>query len=50
MKSRKTELDADVIGGHGSLTPEEEKAISEFIRQRKLASQKSKKSPRSKAA
>ena len=50
MKSKKTELNVDVIGGQGSLTAAEEKAISEFIRQRKLASQKNKKRQRSKAA
>ncbi|MEI8054167.1 MAG: hypothetical protein WCH52_10545 [Bacteroidota bacterium] len=40
MKSKKTELNVDVIGGQGSLTAAEEKAISELIKQRKLASQK----------
>ena len=50
MKSKKTELNVDVIGGQGSLTAAEVKAISEFIRQRKLASQKNKKTHRSKAA
>jgi hypothetical protein len=50
MKSKKKELDVDVIGGQGSLTPAEEKSISEFIRQRKLSSQKTKKTNRSKAA
>lgn len=50
MKSKKKELDVDVIGGQGSLTPAEEKAISEFIKQRKLSSQKNKKTHRSKAA
>lgn len=50
MKTKKTELDVDVIGGQGSLTPAEEKAISQFIKQRKLSSQKNKKAHRSKAA
>jgi len=50
MKSKKTELNVDVIGGQGSLTAAEEKAISELIKQRKLASQKNKKTQRSKAA
>lgn len=50
MKSKKKELDVDVIGGQGSLTPAEEKAISEFIKQRKLSSHKNKKTHRSKAA
>ena len=50
MKTNKIDLDLDFIGGQGSLTAAEEKAISEFIRQRKLASQKNKKTHRSKAA
>ncbi len=29
------ELDIDFIGGHGSLTTEEEKALSVFFKQRK---------------
>ncbi len=32
MKKRKNELDVDFIGEGGSLTKEEEKAISEFIK------------------
>ncbi len=41
MKTEKKELDVDYIGGQGPLTPTEEKAISEFIRQRlQLASTK----------
>ena len=31
-------LDVDVIGGQGALTNEEEKAISEYLLQRKLSS------------
>ncbi len=50
MKTKKTELDVDVIGGQGSLTHAEEKAISEFFRQRKLALEKNKKVQRSKVA
>ena len=50
MKRKKTELDVDFIGGQGHLTPKEEKAISEFIKQRKLAAQKNKKTHRSKSA
>lgn len=50
MKSKKIELDVDIIGGQGPLTSAEEKAISEFIRERKLASQKTKKIHRSKIA
>ncbi len=37
MKTHKIELDVDFIGGQGSLTIEEEKAISAFIKQRKLS-------------
>lgn len=40
MKTKKIELDVDFIGGLGSLTIKEEKALSEFFKQRKL--QKSK--------
>jgi len=37
MKTRKLELDVDYIGMQGSsLTKDEEKAISEFIKQSKL--------------
>lgn len=35
MKHRKAELDVDYIGGLGSLTKEDEKAISDFIKARK---------------
>lgn len=41
MKTKKLELDVDFIGGQGSLTVEEEKALNEFFRQRKLTSKKS---------
>lgn len=34
MKNKTKELDVDFIGGQGPLTAEEEKAISNFIRQR----------------
>ena len=37
MKTKKIELDVDFIGGQGSLTIEEEKALSNFFQQRKLA-------------
>ncbi|MEI6596510.1 MAG: hypothetical protein WCO28_13170 [Bacteroidota bacterium] len=40
MKTKKLELDVDFIGGQGSLTVEEEKALDDFFRQRKLASKK----------
>ena len=42
MKTKKIELDVDFIGGQTSLTKEEEKAISEYIRINK--SKKNKKS------
>ena len=35
MKTRKVELDVDFIGGQTSLTKEEEKAISDFIKKNK---------------
>jgi len=40
-KTKKIELDVDFIGGQGSLTIEEEKALSEFFKQRKLQKSKS---------
>ena len=47
MKPKKLELDVDVIGGLGSLTAEEEKALSEFFKKRKTAkTSKSKKTNR----
>jgi hypothetical protein len=36
MKRKSTELDVDFIGGQDPMTKEEEKAISEFIKARKL--------------
>jgi hypothetical protein len=35
MKTKKIELDVDFIGGKNSLTKEEEKTISEFIKKNK---------------
>jgi len=35
MKTKKIELDVDFIGGQTSLTKEEEKTISEFIKKSK---------------
>ena len=35
MKTKKIELDVDFIGGQTSLTKEEEKAITEFIKSKK---------------
>ena len=36
MKTKKVELDVDFIGGQTSLTKEEEKAISDFIKKNKI--------------
>jgi hypothetical protein len=36
MKTIKIDLDVDFIGGQGSLSVEEEKALSEFLKNRKL--------------
>ena len=41
MKVNKIELNVDVIGGQGPLTIAEEKALSIFFKERKLASIKS---------
>ena len=41
MKTKKNELDVDFIGGQGSLTAEEEKALSDFFRKRKMTSKPS---------
>jgi hypothetical protein len=38
MKTRKTELDVDFIGGQEPLTIDEEKALSEYFKKRKLTS------------
>ena len=46
MKTKKIELDVDFIGGQGSLTIEEEKALSNFFQQRKLTKKASTKSKR----
>jgi len=35
MKTKKVELDVDFIGGQTSLTKEEEKTISDFIKKNK---------------
>jgi len=35
MRTSKIELDVDFIGGQSSLTSEEEKALSDFFKQRK---------------
>jgi hypothetical protein len=36
MKAKKIELDVDFIGGQGPLTAEEEKALSDFFKKRKM--------------
>ncbi len=36
MKKKKEELDVDFIGGQGPLTKEEERAISEYLKTKKL--------------
>ena len=40
MKTKKLELDVDFIGGQGSLTIDEEKALSEYFKKRKQQSNK----------
>ena len=40
MKTKKIDLDVDYIGGQGSLTDDEEKALSEFFSQSKKTSNK----------
>jgi hypothetical protein len=40
MKTKKKELDDDFIGGLGPLTKEEEKSLSDFFKQRKLATKR----------
>ncbi len=40
MKHKSAELDEDFIGGQDQMTKEEEKAISEFIKARKLLNPK----------
>ena len=36
MRAKKIELDVDYIGGQGSLTEVEEKALSDFFKQQKM--------------
>jgi hypothetical protein len=38
MKTRKTELDVDFIGGQEPMTIAEEKALSEYFKKQKLTS------------
>jgi hypothetical protein len=49
MKTKKVELDVDFIGGQTSLTKEEEKVLSEYIKNSKLKKNK-KSSSKSKTA
>lgn len=50
MKTRKLELDVDFIGGQGSLSSAEEKALSDYFRKQKSTSKsKNKASKRHKA-
>ena len=37
MAIKKSELDDDFLGGQGNLTAEEEKALSDFLKKRKIA-------------
>ena len=37
MKTKKSELDVDFIGGQSSLTAAEERALSNFFKQRKIS-------------
>ena len=46
MKTTKLELDVDCIGGQTSLTVTEEKALSDYFKQRKANSIKAKKGQR----
>lgn len=48
MKEEK--LDVDFIGGQGSLTPEEEEALSKFFKERKLSAAKAGDTKKPKAA
>lgn len=41
MTNNKVELDDDFIGGQGNLTTEEEKALSEFFKKRKIVNKPS---------
>lgn len=40
MKAKNIDLDVDYIGGQGALTDAEEKALSEFFKQREESSKK----------
>lgn len=43
MKTKKNELDSDVIGGLGALTAAEEKALSNYFKKQKLKTNSNKK-------
>ena len=40
MKTKKVELNVDFIGGQGSLTIAEDKALSDFLKKRKAISKR----------
>lgn len=42
MKTKKSELDVDFIGGQSSLTAAEEKALSDFFKNRKTSTARTK--------
>jgi len=46
MKTKKAELDVDFIGGQSALTTAEEKALSDFFKQRKISSSNTSIKPR----
>jgi hypothetical protein len=48
MKTRKKELDVDFIGGGNSLTKDEEKRISDFIKSNKAKQKLTSSTPRRK--
>jgi hypothetical protein len=50
MKTKKTELDVDFIGGQDSLTSAEEKALSDFFKKRKMSTKKTYVSQKQKVA
>lgn len=41
MAIKKSELDDDFLGGQGTLTTEEEKALSDFFKKRKIVNKPS---------
>jgi hypothetical protein len=49
MKKEKRELEVDVIGGQGSLTKEEELAISKYLESKKVKEKGKKAIPKSRS-